>query len=67
MFNKNLYNLFKTFLSSNMKRGPPKLNKKDSKKKEKEKETINTKEPHLQDQHLVFLFPIKFEQFVHVL
>ena len=25
MFNKNLYNLFKTFRSSKMKRGPPKL------------------------------------------
>ena len=24
------------------------------------------KEPHLQDQHLLLLFPIKFEQFVHI-
>ena len=33
MFNQNLYNLFKTILSSSMKRGPPILEKKDSKKK----------------------------------
>ena len=35
------------------------------KRKEKEKKQ-STKEPQLQDQHLVFLFPIKVEQFVHV-
>ena len=33
---------------------------------EKKKKKQSTKEPDLQDQHLVLLFPIKFEQFVHV-
>ena len=34
--------------------------------KKKKKRNTQTKEPDLQDQHLVLLFPIKFEQFVHV-
>ena len=33
----------------------------------KENMKKNKKKPILEDQHLVFLFPIKFEQFVHVL
>ena len=36
-------------------------------KEKKKKKKQSTKEPDLQDQHLLLLFPIKFEQFVHVL
>ena len=38
-----------------------------TKKKRKRKRKQSTKEPDLQDQHLVLLFPIKAEQFAHVL
>ena len=43
-----------------------KIEKWENKKKKKKKKKQSTKEPHLEDQHLVFLFPIKFEQSVHV-
>ena len=43
--------------------------KKNEKMKIKKKSTLQrkSKKPYLEDQHLLFLFPIKFEQFVHVL